>query len=178
MNTLRNKFLLWILKKIDWYDVTPTKDIRIVNNKNEITKIEFKENYLYEDSMDNVHSIIKLYMSLNENYKKGKLIISDISEDMGDGLKLTTKTKDDGVEVRLSVTKEKRQKMLKGKHFDHSTSLLYVEGNSYMKNHKFDILVYDTFFEYYNTAPTNNVKRDFVRVIKSTYGKNTSVSFW
>ena len=63
MNTLRNKFLLWILKKIDWYDVTPTKDIRIVNNKNEIVKIEFKENCLYEDSMDNVHSIIKLYIS-------------------------------------------------------------------------------------------------------------------
>ena len=177
MNTLRNKFLLWILKKIDWYDVTPTKDIRIVNNKNEIVKIEFKENCLYEDSMDNVHSIIKLYMSLNENYKKGRLIISDTSEDMGDGLKLTTKTKDDGVEVRLSVTKEKRQKMLKGKRFDYSTSLLYVEGNSYMKNHKFDILAYDTFFEYYDITPTNDVKRDFVRVIKSTYGKNTNVNF-
>ena len=177
MNTLRNKFLLWILKKIDWYDVTPTKDIRIVNNKNEIVKIEFKENYLYEDSMDNVHSIIKLYMSLDENYKRGKLIVSDISEDMGDGLKLTTKTKGDGVEVRLSVTEEKRKKMLKGKRFDYSASLIYVEGNSYMKNHKFDILVYDTFFEYYDINPTNDVKRDFVRVIKSTYGRNTSVNF-
>ena len=150
MSTLRNKFLLWIFKKIDWNGIEPVKDIRIMNNKNEIVKIEFKENCLSENSMDNVHSIIKLYTSLDENYKRGKLIVSDISEDMGDGLKLTTKTKNDGVEVRLSVTKERREKMLKEKHFDHSTSLLYVEGNSYMKNHKFDILVYDTFFEYYN----------------------------
>ena len=177
MSTLRNKFLLWIFKKIDWNGIEPVKDIRIMNNKNEIVKIEFKENCLSENSMDNVHSIIKLYTSLDENYKRGKLIVSDISEDMGDGLKLTTKTKNDGVEVRLSVTKERREKILKGKRFDYSTSLLYVEKNSYMKNHKFDILVYDTFFEYYDINPTNDVKRDFIRVIKSTYGKNTSVSF-
>ena len=177
MATFRNKFLLWILKKIDCRYLEPATDIRIVNNKNEVVKIEFKENFLSKDLMDNVHSILKLYMSLNENYKRGKLITTDISENMGDDFELSIKTKSDGVEVRLSITKEKRQKMLNKKRFDFATSLLYVERNSYMKSHKFGILIYDTFFEYYDINPTQDVKRDFIRIIKSLYGKNTDVRF-